>query len=160
MVVQHANTGNARRGEWPGGVQARFTGEQQGLLRIGVSFKHVLDDDLIHPVPDMLNVLGNLSSSDRASERIQDYLGGVVDDRGVEFVAVTQRLAVEQQVFRVGQQTVVVDQVVKVFRTVEKLVGLHAFRNIQGNGPKRGDDLSWSGLHDNNSRVFYRCISC
>jgi hypothetical protein len=53
-------------------------------------------------------MLRHLRATHRAAKRVEDGLRGVVDDRGIKLVAVAQRLAVQQQAFRVLQQAVVV----------------------------------------------------
>ena len=103
VVVQHAYAGHAGRGERPGCIQACLARQNEGFFRIGILLKHVIDDDLIHAVPYMFHVLGHLSSPHRTSQRIEDGLGGVVDDGAIELGAVPQRLAVQQQVLRVQQ---------------------------------------------------------
>ncbi len=154
MVVQHADARYAGRGQGPGGVQAGLSGQDKGLFRVGKPFQHVVDDDLVHAVPDVLDVLRNLGATHRAPQGVEDALGGVVDDGGVEQVAVSQGLAVEQQVFRVAQQPVVVFQVAQVLGAVEELVGRHAFWHVQGNGAEWRGDLSWAGLHDAQSYCY------
>ena len=84
----------------------------------------------------------------RAAQRIEHAARGVVDDRGVELVAVAQRLAVQQQPLRILQQTVVVGQIVEILGAVEEFVGLHILRDRQRDRAEGGDDLSRSGLHD------------
>ena len=142
VVVQHANAGHAGRGQRPGGIEAGFAGQHQRFVRVGVELQHVVEDDLVHPVPDVFDVVGNLGAANRPAERVEHALRGVVDDRRVEGGAVPERLAVEQQIFRVHQQAVVVNQVVEVFRAVEELVRLHPFRYVQRNWPVRGGDFT------------------
>ena len=38
-------------------------------------------------------------------------------------------------------------QVVEILGTIKKFVWFHPLGNIKWNGAKRGDDLSWAGLH-------------
>ncbi len=86
-------------GEVSGQVASRLASPASTRCAVGIriALQHVLDDDLVHPVPDILHRLGHLGAAHRAAERIEDAARGVVDDRGVELVAVAERLAVEQQ---------------------------------------------------------------
>jgi hypothetical protein len=87
----------------------------------------------------------------RPPQRIEDALRGVVDDRSVELVAVPQSLAIQQQIFLVHQQSIVVHQIVEVFGTVEKFVGLHPLRHFQGDGAERSGDFAGAGLRHTGS---------
>ena len=64
----------------------------------------------------------------------------------VELGAVPQRLAIQQQIFRIHQQAVVVHQIVEIFRAVEKFVVLHPLRHFQRDGAERRDDFAGAGL--------------
>ena len=136
VIVQHADARHAGRSQRPSGIQARLAGQHQRLIGIGIAFQHVGDDDLVHAVPDVLHLLRHLRAPHRAAQRIENALRSVVDNRTIEFVAMAQRLAIQQQAFRVLQQAVVVHQVVEVFGTVEKFVWLHALRHFKRNGAK------------------------
>ena len=152
VVVQHADAGHSRRSQRPGRIQACFARQNQRFLRIGILLQHVGDDDLVHPVPHLLHVLRHLRAPHRASERVEDGLGCVVDDGTIELGAVPQRLAIQQQILRVHQQAVVVHQIVQVLRAVEKLVVFHALRHFQRDRAERGDDLARAG---NGHDVFF-----
>jgi hypothetical protein len=140
----------------PGEVSGHVASRLASPARIRILFQHVVDDDLVHPVPYLPDVIRDLRAPHRPSHRIEYGLGCVVDDRAIELGAVAQRLAVQQQVFRVHQQAVVVHQVVQVFRAVEELVVLHTLRNFQRDSPERGDDFAWSGLH---SGIFHQAVT-
>jgi len=90
---------------------------------------------------------GTWGAAHRTAERVEDLLRGVVNDRSIEQVAVTERLAVEQQAFGVLQQPVVMHQVGEVFGAIEKLVRRHAFRHFERNGTEGRNDFARSALH-------------
>ncbi|MBZ0126204.1 MAG: hypothetical protein K8F32_07515 [Rhodocyclaceae bacterium] len=125
--------------------RAFFAGQHQVARRVGIALEHELDGDAVHAVPDAAHRLRHLGAAHRAAERVEDALRGVVDDRAVEEVGVADRLAVEEQPFRVGQQAVVVHQVGEVLGGVEELVGLHALRHFERNGPVGRDDFARGG---------------
>ena len=58
---------------------------------------------------------------------------GVVDNRGIELVAVPQSLAVQQQVFIVHQQSIVVHQIVEIFGAVE-IAGVSLRQSVPAGG--------------------------
>jgi hypothetical protein len=147
VVVQHADAGHAGRGQRPGGVEAGFAGQHQMARRVGIALQHVVDDDLVHAVPDLLHRRRDLGAAHRAAERVEDGLRGVVDHRGVELVAVAQRLAIEQQALGVAQQAVVVRQVLQVFGAVEELVGFHPLRHGERDGAEGREDFPGADLH-------------
>lgn len=91
-------------------------------------------------------MLSPLITPHRPPQRVEDRLGGVVDVRAIELGAVTKCLAVQQQILRILQQSVVVHQVVQVLRTIEEFIVLHPLRHIQRDRPERREDFARAGL--------------
>ena len=118
----------------------------------GVSHLTFARQEFTAQVPDWFPIDTDVTVlASGAAERVEDALRGVVDDRAVEEVGMADRLAVEEQPFRIGEQTVVVHQVGKILGGVEELVGLHALRHLERDGPVGGDDFARCRLHESQS---------
>ena len=57
-----------------------------------------------------------------------------------------QRFAIEQQIFWIQQQTIVMHQIVKIFCAVEKFIVLHPLWHHQGDGAIWRYNFAWSWL--------------